>query len=132
MINLKCIIYKWLQSVDWKANQSRLEFHLAKLRHPNVAGTFKATKKVGNLHHSSVWEVMTLNIDSMITNYNIAVTSTASMILGKERRRKSPGPPEMFLTTVMTFAKLYEKEGAKKYRKAIKRVQKALYKTKED
>ena len=75
---------------------------------------------------------MTFNIDSMITNYNIAVTNTASNILGKERRRKSPGPPDMFSTSMMTFAKIYEKEGAKKYRKAIKRVQNALYKTKED
>ena len=31
-----------------------------------------------------------MDIDTMITTYNTAVTDTASEILGKERRRKNP------------------------------------------
>ena len=31
-----------------------------------------------------------IDIDSMITTYNIAVINTASEVLGKERRRKKP------------------------------------------
>ena len=42
-----------------------------------------------------------MDIDTMITTYNTAVTDAASEILGKERHRKSHGSPEMFSTSVM-------------------------------
>ena len=42
-----------------------------------------------------------MDIDTMITTYNTAVTDAASKILGKERRRKSHGSPKMFSTSVM-------------------------------
>ena len=40
-------------------------------------------------------------MDTMITNYNTAVTDAASEILGKERRRKKPWSSKMFSTSVM-------------------------------
>ena len=70
-----------------KPIQSRLRFDLEKFRNPDMAGTFQAT--IGgkftlliNLRDDD------MDIDSMITTYNTAVTETASEILGKECRRK--------------------------------------------
>ncbi|MEW8547539.1 MAG: hypothetical protein AB2693_28870 [Candidatus Thiodiazotropha sp.] len=70
-----------------KPTKPRLRFDLEKLRHPDVAGTFSAT--VGgqfapliNLRDDD------MDIDSLITIYNTAVTDTASEILGKKRRKK--------------------------------------------
>ena len=42
-----------------------------------------------------------MDMDTMITTYNTAVTDAVSEILGKERRRKSHGSPKMFSTSVM-------------------------------
>ena len=37
-----------------------------------------------------------MDMDTMITTYNTAVTDAASEILGKERRRKKPWAPNQF------------------------------------
>ena len=42
-----------------------------------------------------------MDIDTMITTYNTAVTDAASEILGKKRRRKSHGSSKMFSASVM-------------------------------
>ena len=42
-----------------------------------------------------------MDMDTMITTYNTAVTDAASEILGKERRRKKPRSQKMFSTSVM-------------------------------
>ena len=42
-----------------------------------------------------------MDMDTMITTYNTAVTDAASEILGKERRRKKPWVKKMFSTSVM-------------------------------
>ena len=72
-----------------KSTQSKLRFDHENLRNPDVAGTFQAT--IGgysvpliNLRDGDI------DIDSMITSYNTAVTGTASEILGKEGYRKKP------------------------------------------
>ena len=72
-----------------KPKQPRLRFDLEKLKDPDVACTFQATigGKFGpliGLRHED------MDIDTMITTYNTAVTNAASEILGKERRRKKP------------------------------------------
>ena len=77
-----------------------------------------------------------MDMDTMITTYNIAVTDAASEILGNERRRKKPW------VTKDNFdlcderrdykKKRYEAEGAKEYREANRRVQKVVKKAKED
>ena len=41
-----------------------------------------------------------MDIDTMITTYNTAVTDAASEILGKERRRKIHGSLKMFSASV--------------------------------
>ena len=73
-------------------------------------------------------------MDRVITTYNTAVTDTASEILGKECRRKKPWLTRDVLDIERRDLKKrrYEEERAKEYRKANKRVQKALKKVKED
>ena len=69
-----------------KLNQPKLRFDLKKLRNPDVACTFKATigGKFAPLIGLSDED---MDMDSIITTYNTAVTDAASEILGKERRR---------------------------------------------
>ena len=82
-----------------KPNQPRLRFDLEKLRDPDVACTFQATigGKFAPLIGLSDED---MDMDTMITTYNTAVTDAASEILGKERRRKKPWVT-MSSTTVM-------------------------------
>ena len=76
------------------------------------------------------------DMDTMITTYNTAVTDAASEILGKELRRKKPWVNKDNLDLCderRDFKKKrYEAEGAKEYREANRRVQKAVKKAKED
>ena len=76
-----------------------------------------------------------MDIDTMITTYNTAVTDAASEILGKDRHRKKP----WVIKDVLDLCderrdlkkKRYEAEGAKEYREANRRIQKAVQKAKE-
>ena len=74
-------------------------------------------------------------MDTMITTYNTAVTDAASEILGKERRRKKPWVTKDVLNLCDERRDLkkkrYEAEGAKEYREANRRIQKAVKKAKE-
>ena len=83
-----------------KPNQPRLRFDLEKLRDPDVACTFQATigGKFAPLIGLSDED---MDMDTMITTYNTAVTDAASEILGKERAGKSHGSPKMFSTSVI-------------------------------
>ena len=114
-----------------KPNQPRLRFDLEKLRDPG-----------GGLHFSSNdrWKARTLiglsdediGIATMITTYNTAVTDATSEILGKERRRKKPWITKDVLDLCDERRDLkkkrYEAEGAKEYREANRRIQKAVKK----
>ena len=75
-------------------------------------------------------------MDTMITTYNTAVTDAASEILGKERRRKKPWVTKDVLDLCDERRDLkkkrYEAEGAKEYREANRKIQKAVKKPKED
>ena len=74
-------------------------------------------------------------MDTVITTYNTAVTDAASEILGKERRRKKPWVTKNVLDLCderRDLKKRYEAEGAKEYREANRRVQKAVKKAKDD
>ena len=68
-----------------------------------------------------------MDMDTMITTYNTAVTDAASEILGKERRRKKPWVTKDGLDLCDERRDLkkkrYEAEGAKEYREANRRVQ---------
>ena len=74
-----------------------------------------------------------MDIDTMITTYNTAVTDAASV---KQRRRKKPWVTKDFLDLCDERRDLkkerYEAEGAKEYREANRRIQKAMKKAKED
>ena len=115
-----------------KPNQPRLRFDLEKLRNPNVACTFQAT--IGG-KFAPLIGLSDEDMDTMITTYNTAMTDAASEILGKERRRKKPWVTKDVLDLCderKDLKKKYEAEGAKKYREANGRVQKAVKKAKED
>ena len=77
-----------------------------------------------------------MDMDTMITTYNTAVTDAASEILGKERRRKKPWVTKDVLDLCDERRDLKKKrceaEGAKEYREANRRIQKAVKKAKED
>ena len=72
-----------------KPNQPRLRFDLEKLRDPDVACTFQATIGGKFAPHIGLSDE-DMDMNTMITTYNTAVTDAASEILGKERRRKKP------------------------------------------
>ena len=102
-----------------KPNQPRLRFDLEKLSDPDVACTFQATigGKFAPLIGLSGED---MDMDTMITTYNTAVTDAASEILGKERRRKKPWVTKDVLDLCDERRDLkmkrYEAEGAKEYR----------------
>ena len=76
-----------------------------------------------------------MGIDTMNTTYNTAVTDAASEILRKECRRKKPRVTKDVLDLCDERRDLKKKRyeaGAKKYREANRRIQKAVKKAKED
>ena len=120
-----------------KPNQPRLRFGLEKLRDPDMACTFQATiggKFVPLIGLSDE----DMDIDTISTTYNTAVTDAASEILRKERRRKKPWVTKDVLDLCDEKRDLKKKgyeeeaEGAKEYREANRRIQKAVKKAKED
>ena len=74
-----------------KPNQPRPRFDLEKLRDPDVACTFQATI-CGKFTPLIGLRDKDMDITTMITTYNTAVTDAASEInvLGNEFRRKMP------------------------------------------
>ena len=118
-----------------RPNQPRLRFDLEKLRDPDVACTFQAT--IGGKFAPFIGlSDEDMDIDTMITTYNTAVTDAASEILGKERRRKKPWVTKDILDLcderIDLKKKRYETEGAKEYMEANRRIQKAVKKARED
>ena len=83
-----------------KPNPPRLRFDLEQLRDPDVACTFQAMigGKFAPLIGLSDED---MDIDTMITTYNTAVTDAASELLGKERLRKKPWVTKDVSTSVM-------------------------------
>ena len=71
-----------------KPNQPRLRFDLEKLRDPDVACTFQATI-YGKFTPLIGLRGKDMDINTLITTYNIAVTDAAREILGNECRRKN-------------------------------------------
>ena len=118
-----------------KPNQPRLRFDLEKLRDPDVACTCQATigGKFAPLIGLSDED---MDINTIVTIYNTAVTDAASEILWKERSRKKPWVTKDVLDLWDERRELkkkrYKAERAKEYREANRRIQKAVMKTKED
>ena len=79
--------------------------------------------------------MLTVDVKQQTTTYNTLVTDAASEILGKERLRKKPWVTKDVLDLCderRDLKKRYEAEGAKKYREANRRIQKAVKKAKGD
>ena len=72
-----------------KPKHTRLKFDLEKLKDPNVLETFQAMIS-GRFVPLTIMRNENIDIDSMITTFNTAVTETASEILGKHCRKKNP------------------------------------------
>ena len=116
-------------------NQPRLRSDLEKLSDPDVAYTFQAT--IGGKFAPLIGlGDEDIDINTMITTYNTAVTDAASETLGKEVAGKSRGSPRDVLDLCDERRELkkkrYEVEGAKEYREANRRIQKAVKKAKKD
>ena len=79
-----------------KPKHTRLKFDLEKLKDPNVLETFQAMigRKFAPL---TIMDNKDADLDSMITNFNTAVTETAREILGKHRQKKNPRSLQKFL-----------------------------------
>ena len=105
---------------------------IEELRDPDVACTFQAT--IGG-KFAPLTGLSDEDMDIMITTYSTTVTDAASEILGKECRRKKPWVTKDVLDLCderRDLKKRYEAEGAKEYREADRRIQKAVKKAKED
>ena len=117
-----------------KPNQPRLMFDLEKLGDPDVACTFQAMigGKFAPLIGLSDED---MDIDTMITIYNTAVPDAASGILGKEGRRTNPWVTKDVLDLCDERRDLkkerFEAKGAKEYREANRRIQRAVKKAKD-
>ena len=69
------------------AKHTRLKSDLEKLKDPNVLETFQAMID-GKFAPLTIMNNKDTDLDSMTTTFNIAVTETASEILGKHRQKK--------------------------------------------
>ena len=118
-----------------KPNQPRLRFDFVKLKDPDVACTFQTTIG-GKFAPLTGLSNKDMHIDTiMITTNNTAEIYAASEILGKERRRKKPWVTKDVLDLCDERGGLKKKRyeaGAKGYREANRRIQKAVKKAKED
>ena len=77
-----------------------------------------------------------IDMDSMITNFNTAVTETASEILGKHRQRKKPWVTAKILHLCDRRKELRKKrsepEGSEKYREVNNNTKRCMKKAKEN
>ena len=67
-----------------------------------------------------------MDIDTMITTYNTAVTDAASEILGRKKPWVTKDVLDFCVERRDLKKKRYEAEGAKEYREANRRIQKVV------
>ena len=87
---------KWVS----KPKPTRLKLDREKLKDPNVLETFQAL--IGGKCVSPTMNNEDVDVDSMITTFNPAVTKTASENLGNhcKKKQKNPGSLQKFLICV--------------------------------
>ena len=84
-----------LKRISKPKKNTRLKFDLEKLKDPKVLESFEAM--IGwRFAPLTIMNNEDTDIDSMITNFNTAVTETASEILSKHRQKKNPGLVQKF------------------------------------
>ena len=115
-----------------KPKHTRLKFDLEKLKDPNVFETFQG----GKLAPLTIINNEDIDLDSLITNFNTAVTETTSEILGKHCQKKKPW------VTVEIFdlcdkrrglrKKRFEPEGSEKYKEVKNNIKRCMKKANEN
>ena len=103
-----------------KPKHTRLKFDLEKLKDPSVLETFQAILG-GKFVPLTIMRNENIDIDSMITTFNTAVTETASEILGKHRQKKKK---PLVTAEILDLCdkrrelrkKRFEPEGSEKYK----------------
>ena len=117
-----------------KQGQTRIKFDIEKLKDPMIAEDFKAMLG-GKFAPLTILDADDTDMDTLIDNFNTAVTETASKILGKHRTVKKPWVTADILDLCDKRRELkkskFETEGAKQYRAANQEVKKSMKKAKE-
>ena len=72
-----------------KPTQSRIRFDLEKLNYPTVVRAFQATIG-GRFAPLAILGDENDDLDSIVSNFNKAVTDTAAEHLGEQRRKRKP------------------------------------------
>ena len=102
-----------------KQGHARIRFDLEKLKDPEVAETFKAMIG-GKFAPLTLLDADDVNMDDLISKFNVEVTETANKTLGKYRHKKQPWvTPDIFhLCNKRRELKIgkFTTEGAKQYK----------------
>ena len=118
-----------------KPKHVRLKFDLEKLKDPNVLETFQAMIS-GRFVPLTIMRNENIDIDSMITTFNTAVTETASEILAKLRQKKKTWIAAETLDLCDKRRELRknrsEPEGSGKYKEENNKIKRCMKKAKEN
>ena len=118
-----------------KPKHTRLKFDLKKLKDPNVLETFQAIIG-GKFAPLTIMNNKDTDLNSLITTFNIAVTETASEILGKHRQKKKPWVTAEILDLCDKRRglrkKRFEPEGSEKYKEVNNNIKRCMKKAKEN
>ena len=116
-----------------KSKFTRLKFDLAKLKDPEVAEAFQATIG-GKFAPLLILSTEDLDVETMTSTFNSAVTEAATEILGKHRPKKKPWVTDELLELCDKRRELKKRKseqgGANEYREANNNVKKGIKKAK--
>ena len=116
-----------------KPKHTRLKFDLKKLKDSNVLETFEAM--IGEKFAPLTIKINEdIDIDSMITTFNTAVTETASEILGKNRQTKKTWITAEILDLCDKRRELRQKrfkpEGSERYKEVNNNIKRCMKRAK--
>ena len=116
-----------------KSKHIRLKFDLEKLKFPNMLETFQAMIG-GKFAPLTIMNNEDIDMDSIITTFNTALTETASEILGKHRQKKKPWVTAEILDLCDKGRELRKKrfkpEGSEKYKEVNNSIKRCMKKAK--
>ena len=114
-----------------KFGHARIKFDLEKLKDPEVAEPFHAMIG-GKFAALTILDADGTDMETLINTFNIAVTNTASEILGKHRPVKKPWVTADLLDLCDKRRELKKKdaEGVRQYRAANQEIKKGMKKAK--
>ena len=118
-----------------KPKHTRLKFDLEMLKDSNVLETFQVMIG-GKVAPLTIMENEDTDMDSMITNFNTAVTESASEIFGKHRQKKKTWVTAEILDLCDKRRELrkkrFEPEGSEKYKEVNNNIKRCMKKAKEN